>query len=251
LQACADLSSLRRRGRRGHPVLPDLWRYNPSNGSNGRPTSVHDGWRPRARNPWLSPVPRLVAPASPRLSAASPSPEGCEVLSQLQQRDIGGVRRLSRMRGPGAARRRGRRGRRTAAMIRAAQERIQDLFSLAETEVRRSPDNLSRRYVLLARRIGMRYNVRLLREYRDVYCRGCSTFWVEGRSVRTRLRSGRRTQTCLQCGRVRRVPVKHRPPAPPATDEIPDRSIRREEAALIDGALDEGADLDAEEGEDQ
>jgi ribonuclease P protein subunit RPR2 len=119
-------------------------------------------------------------------------------------------------------------------MIRAAQERIQDLFSLAETEVRRSPRNLSQRYVLLARRIGMRYNVRLLREYRDVYCRGCSTFWVEGRSVRTRLRSGRRSQTCLQCGRVRRVPFKHGPVGRAPSEEVPDRAVGREQAVLID-----------------
>ena len=155
------------------------------------------------------------------------------------------------MRGPGSSRRRGRRGRRTAAMIRAAQERIQDLFSLAETEVRRSPENLSRRYVLLARRIGMRYNVRLLREYRDVYCRGCSTYWVEGRSVRTRLRAGRRTQTCLQCGRVRRLPIKLRPiPSAPA-DEAQDRAIGREQAVLIDEGLDTESESDFEEGEGQ
>ncbi|HLY75507.1 MAG TPA: ribonuclease P protein component 4 [Planctomycetota bacterium] len=135
-------------------------------------------------------------------------------------------------------------------MIRAAQERIQDLFSLAETEVRRSPDNLSQRYVLLARKIGMRYNVRLLREYRDVYCRGCSTFWVEGRSVRTRLRAGRRAQTCLCCGRVRRVPVKRPSPGLPPSEEAPHRVARREQAVLIDEGPDWDPETDAEEGED-
>lgn len=197
-----------------------------------------------------SPCIRMAtAPGSVACTTASAAPHR-EVLSELQQRDIGLLRRLPRMRGPGSARRRGRRGRRTAAMIRAAHERIQDLFSLAESEVRRSPNNLSRRYVLLARRIGMRYNVRLLREYRDVYCRGCSTFWVEGRSVRTRLRAGRRTQTCLECGRVRRIPIKHQPLAPPPLEEPPDRAVRREQAVLIDEGLDteSEADLDEEEG---
>ncbi len=61
----------------------------------------------------------------------------------------------------------------------------------------------------------MRYNVRIVAEYRDLYCRGCSTFWVEGRTVRTRLRAGRRVRTCLACGRVRRVPV-HGKAGPPA-----------------------------------
>ncbi|MFZ0830355.1 MAG: hypothetical protein WCB18_03880 [Thermoplasmata archaeon] len=153
------------------------------------------------------------------------------------------------MRGPGSARRRGRRGRRTAGMIRAAQERIQDLFSLAESEVRRSPENLSQRYVLLARKIGMRYNVRLLREYRDVYCRGCSAYWVEGRSVRTRLRAGRRTQTCLQCGRVRRIAIKHRTASLAGSDLMQDRSVRREQAVLIEEGLDNEIESESDEGE--
>jgi ribonuclease P protein subunit RPR2 len=202
------------------------------------------------------------SPRSPSLSRVGASPvsglsttaayaSGIPTLSQLQQRDIGGLRRLSGMRGPGSSRRRGRRGRRTAGMIRAAQERIQDLFSLAESEVRRSPSNLSTRYVALARKIGMRYNVRLLREYRDVYCRGCSTFWVEGRSVRTRLRAGRRTQTCLRCGRIRRIAIKHRVASPTATDVSPDRAARREQAVLIDEGVDAEFGSDGSEGEDE
>ena len=194
---------------------------------------------------------RLAIPAGAvRGPSFGPSPELPSV-PELQQRDIGGLGFLPRMRGPGGARRRGRRGRRTAAMIRAAQERIQDLFSLAEAEARRSPNNLSRRYVELARRIGMRYNVRLLREYRDLYCRGCSTFWVEGRSVRTRLRAGRRTQTCLSCGRVRRVLIKPHASGSGLSEEALPRGARREQAVLIDEGLEleSGTDLDEREEE--
>ncbi len=93
-------------------------------------------------------------------------------------------------------------------MVRVATERISDLFALAEREAFGEAPELADRYVALARRIGMRYNVRLFEEYADVYCRGCSRFWVEGRTVRTRLRSGRRVQTCLACGRERRVPYR-------------------------------------------
>lgn len=98
-------------------------------------------------------------------------------------------------------------------MIRLAEERISDLFALAEAESRRGGLELPSRYVALARRIGMRYNVRLLPEFRELYCRGCSIYWVEGRTVRTRLRGRRRVRTCLACGRARRVSV--RPPRPP------------------------------------
>ncbi|MGP8109522.1 MAG: ribonuclease P protein component 4 [Thermoplasmata archaeon] len=105
-------------------------------------------------------------------------------------------------------RRGGRRGRRTGSMVRIAGERIADLFALAEREAVASHGDLAHRYVVLARKVGMRYNVRLLREYRELYCRTCSVFWVEGRTVRTRLRSGRRVRTCLACGRERRTPVR-------------------------------------------
>jgi ribonuclease P protein subunit RPR2 len=119
---------------------------------------------------------------------------------------------------PGTVRRTGRRGRRNAAMLRVARERIATLFALAEEEAAQGRYPLSDRYVSLARRVGARYNVRLLPEYRELYCRGCSRYWVEGRTVRTRLRGGRRVRTCLACGRARRVPVHGRgagPTGPP------------------------------------
>lgn len=102
-------------------------------------------------------------------------------------------------------------------MIRIARERIDDLFGVAAQEGLHGDPRVADRCVRLARKIGMRYNVRLLREYHDLYCRGCSAFWIEGRSVRTRLRSGRRVQTCLRCGRVRRVRV-HAPVARPTVE---------------------------------
>lgn len=129
-------------------------------------------------------------------------------------------------------RRVGRRGRRTGRMVRVAAERIADLFALAEKEAASGHGALADRYVVLARRIGMRYNVRLLAEYRELYCRGCSKFWVEGRTVRTRLRQGHRVRTCLACGRERRTalrPARLARRAPPGGPPAP---IPREEAVL-------------------
>lgn len=238
---------MRHARRRRDPVLPAVRRHDPTR-------------RPRLGRVGLLRVGRHVPSSSSLLASsrvvatsdsAPPGPPGRPHVRELQQRDIGHLRRLPGMRGPGSSRRRGRRGRRTAAMIRAAQERIQDLFSLAEVEVHRAPSNLSQRYVFLARRIGMRYNVRLLREYRDVYCRGCSTFWVEGLSVRTRLRGGRRAQTCLQCGRVRRTLFKFRRPRPSAPEGGPDRSVGQQQAVLIDEGLGTGSEPDLDEAEDQ
>jgi len=135
-------------------------------------------------------------------------------------------------------------------MVRVAHERISDLFALAEVEARRRDPVLPDRYVRLARRIGMRYNVRLLPEFREVYCRGCSCFWVEGRTVRTRIRSGRRVRTCLVCGRTRRV-LLH-PTDRPAKPGWPEsqRAARREAAALVGDGVGESDDAESDEGEE-
>jgi ribonuclease P protein subunit RPR2 len=135
-------------------------------------------------------------------------------------------------------------------MVRIARERVSDLFGLAEREARGPHPELADRYVALARRIGMRYNVRLRREYRELYCRSCSAFWVEGRTVRTRLRSGCRVRTCLRCGHQRR-----RPSAKVSASSVPlplpgSRELRRDEGALSIPIPDEG-DLVDEETEEE
>jgi ribonuclease P protein subunit RPR2 len=117
-------------------------------------------------------------------------------------------------------------------MIRVARERIAVLFALAESESRRAPGPLPDRYVGLARRIGMRYNVRLPPTLRERYCRRCSAYWVEGRTVRTRIRGIRRVQTCLRCGAVRRVRLGPPPESRASVDSAAIRSALPEETAL-------------------
>lgn len=98
-------------------------------------------------------------------------------------------------------------------MIRLAHERVGDLFELAAGASARGEPELAVRYVRLARAVGMRYNVRIPPSFRDRYCRHCSTYSWEGRTVRTRVRAGRTVRTCLVCGRVARRPLGVRRPA--------------------------------------
>lgn len=101
--------------------------------------------------------------------------------------------------------------------VRAARQRIADLFELAAREWGGGHPGLSNRYVELARKVGARYNVRIPPDYRELYCRSCSVYWVEGRTVRTRLRHQRRVRTCLICGAARRSAMGlRRPPRAPA-----------------------------------
>jgi ribonuclease P protein subunit RPR2 len=122
-------------------------------------------------------------------------------------------------------------------MSRVARQRIGDLFVLAEAESRGHAPYADR-YVALARKIGARYNVRLPREYRELHCRGCSVYWVEGRTVRTRIRSGRRVRTCLRCGRIRRTRIR----------TTPARSAAPESGELLPAEPTEGALAEDEAG---
>jgi len=129
-------------------------------------------------------------------------------------------------------------------MVRVARERISALFALAEREASSGHGELADRYVTIARRVGTRYNVRLLPEYRELYCRRCSVFWVEGRTVRTRLRAGRRVRTCLRCGGERRMlihPVALRSAAP--VEPMLPAATRREVAFVSDSREDDRDDL--------
>jgi len=87
-------------------------------------------------------------------------------------------------------------------------ERIEILFSLAETEARKGNVERSRRYILLARRIGMRVNVSV--GHRTEYCRNCNSYIIPAVSGRVRISRGRIIVTCNECGSVYRHPNAQR-----------------------------------------
>jgi len=91
---------------------------------------------------------------------------------------------------------------REARMI--AQERMERLLRLAEEEGRAGNLERGRRYVTLARRIGMRTNTRMPRGF--LYCRQCMSPLIPGKNCTVRLRNNRVTTTCEECGHVHRHP---------------------------------------------
>jgi ribonuclease P protein subunit RPR2 len=86
-----------------------------------------------------------------------------------------------------------------------AAERMVRLFDLAEESFDNDP-GLSKRYVFLARRIGMRHRVRLPPHLKRKVCKGCGTYLVPGASCRVRIRGSRVITTCLECGKSSRRP---------------------------------------------
>ncbi len=92
-------------------------------------------------------------------------------------------------------------------MKRIARERISILLKLAEKEVSSHPER-SRRYVELARRIGMRYKVRLPKKYKRKVCKTCNSYLKPGVTCTVRLIPKEKVVVwrCLNCGRERRYP---------------------------------------------
>lgn len=82
------------------------------------------------------------------------------------------------------------------------------LFRLAETEALRRHAGRARRYVELARRIGMRYNVRVPAPFKRSFCKKCLTFLLPSVSARVRVGPGRVIVTCTACGAVQRYPYR-------------------------------------------
>ena len=70
--------------------------------------------------------------------------------------------------------------------------------------------DLADRYVDMARRVGMRYNVRFRPGQKRKFCRACHRYLLPGSTARTRLNRGRSVTTCLHCGHVMRRPLKER-----------------------------------------
>ncbi|MDY0386017.1 MAG: ribonuclease P protein component 4 [Methanolobus sp.] len=88
-----------------------------------------------------------------------------------------------------------------------AQERIQYLFELAKNELCLNPEK-SERYVLLARKIGMRHRVSIPAELKRNFCKQCGSLLVTGQNSRRRIKDGNIIITCLKCGGVKRYPFK-------------------------------------------
>ncbi len=100
-----------------------------------------------------------------------------------------------------------RRGSRPEAWKKIAKERVRILFDQAESEFDKHPER-SKRYVELARKMGMRYNVRLAKRMKMRFCSKCLSYLRPGVNCRVRTRNDKQSVviTCLECGNVSRYP---------------------------------------------
>ena len=85
--------------------------------------------------------------------------------------------------------------------IKIAKERIKILFKEAE-----KTDNLKlkNRYVELARKIGMKYNVKIPKVLKRKYCKYCYKYLVYGKTAQVRVKNKYILVKCLNCGKIMR-----------------------------------------------
>jgi ribonuclease P protein subunit RPR2 len=89
------------------------------------------------------------------------------------------------------------------------EERIMQLFGMAGSEFKKHPER-SAKYVRLARKIAMRYNIKTPRELRGKFCKKCFSYLVQGANSTRRVRGKTLVVTCLKCGNSARHPLGRR-----------------------------------------
>nr|WP_230972174.1 ribonuclease P [Archaeoglobus neptunius] len=91
-----------------------------------------------------------------------------------------------------------------------ARERVVFLIERAQ-EWKNKDYELSRRYIELARKIAMKYRVRIPKELKMAYCKKC-LYPYRAEKFRVRVRKSRVIIKCLNCGYERRVPIRPKKP---------------------------------------
>jgi ribonuclease P protein subunit RPR2 len=91
--------------------------------------------------------------------------------------------------------------------VKIAKERIAILFEMAERKVKGDP-KLADRYVELARKIGMRYNVRIPPELRKRVCKSCKSYLHPGITSTQKTEKGWLIITCKACGKKNRFSLE-------------------------------------------
>ena len=86
-------------------------------------------------------------------------------------------------------------------------ERIQELFNQAELRFKKSPE-LANRYVYIARKIAMKFKVKIPKELKRRFCKHCYNYMVPSVNCRVRLTQKKVVYSCLNCKKFMRFPYK-------------------------------------------
>ncbi len=88
-----------------------------------------------------------------------------------------------------------------------ALERVVKLFKEADSVFPENP-SLSNRYVTLARKMAMKYKLKMPSELKKKYCKHCYKYLRPGKTCRVRVQNDKVVYYCLNCKKFMRFPYK-------------------------------------------
>jgi ribonuclease P protein subunit RPR2 len=88
-----------------------------------------------------------------------------------------------------------------------ALKKIKVLFDEARLQFLRNP-SLSNRYVTLARKIAMKFRVKIPRELKRKFCKHCYHYLVPGKNCRVRIYKSKVIYSCFNCKKFMRFMLK-------------------------------------------
>ena len=90
-------------------------------------------------------------------------------------------------------------------MSKIAEHEMKRLLELAEQTFDKNPER-AKRYVFIARKIGMKTKTRFPQELRKKFCRGCGNFLKRGHNCDVKVEKQFVKITCRECGKIMRYP---------------------------------------------
>src|SRR3989344_8510118 len=90
--------------------------------------------------------------------------------------------------------------------LKIAKKRIDFLFKLAKEHFKQD-SRLSDKYIKLARKIAMKYKIKLPSSMKKRFCKHCHNYLVPGVSCRVRIHKRRVIYYCLSCKHYIRHPI--------------------------------------------
>lgn len=91
---------------------------------------------------------------------------------------------------------------------RIAKKRIEKLFSMATKNALKGSLNYADRYVDIARKISMRYQIRIPDEFKHLFCKNCYSYMLPNITCRRRIKRGKIVIFCKKCNEYTRIPIK-------------------------------------------
>ena len=97
------------------------------------------------------------------------------------------------------------RRRKTQSSKKIAKQHMESLFKQAK-DVFKKNKSLANRYVTLARKVAMKFKLRIPSEYKRQFCKHCYKYLMPGTNCRVRTTEGRIVYYCLECKKYSRFP---------------------------------------------